>query len=61
MRPVSQAANNINWLINNFVERVPGVQEAVVVSTLSRAEQEQLNGLLRKLLAGFGDDDEWKS
>jgi predicted regulator of Ras-like GTPase activity (Roadblock/LC7/MglB family) len=30
---VSQAANNINWLINNFVERVPGVQEAVVVSS----------------------------
>ena len=33
VRSVSQAANNINWLINNFVERVPGVQEAVVVSS----------------------------
>lgn len=30
---MSQAANNINWLINNFVERVTGVQEAVVVSS----------------------------
>lgn len=30
---MSQAANNINWLINNFVERVSGVQEAVVVSS----------------------------
>jgi uncharacterized protein len=33
VRSVSQAANNINWLINNFVERVSGVQEAVVVSS----------------------------
>lgn len=33
MRQMSQAASNINWLINNFVERVPGVQEAVVVSS----------------------------
>jgi DNA-binding MarR family transcriptional regulator len=38
-----------------------GEQEASVVSTLSRPEQEQLNDLLRKLLAGFGDDEEWKS
>jgi predicted regulator of Ras-like GTPase activity (Roadblock/LC7/MglB family) len=30
---MSQAASNISWLINNFVERVPGVQEAVVVSS----------------------------
>lgn len=33
MRQMSQAASNINWLINNFVERVPGVQEAVVLSS----------------------------
>jgi DNA-binding MarR family transcriptional regulator len=32
-----------------------GEQEADVVATLSRREQEQLNRLLRKLLAGFGD------
>ncbi len=32
MRPMSTGANNINWLINNFVDRVPGVTECVVVS-----------------------------
>lgn len=32
MRPLSPAASNVNWLLNNFVERVPGVREAVVVS-----------------------------
>lgn len=36
-----------------------GAQEAAVVTTLGRREQEQLNRLLRKLLAGFGDDDKW--
>jgi uncharacterized protein len=30
---LSAGVSNINWLINNFVERVPGVQEAVVVSS----------------------------
>ena len=30
---MSSAANNVNWLIANFVERVPGVNEAVVVSS----------------------------
>ena len=30
---MSTAANNVNWLIANFVERVPGVNEAVVVSS----------------------------
>lgn len=33
MAPLSQQANNVNWLVNNFVERVPGVTEAVVVSS----------------------------
>jgi predicted regulator of Ras-like GTPase activity (Roadblock/LC7/MglB family) len=33
MSPMSQSASNINWLVNNFVDRVPGVQEAVVVSS----------------------------
>lgn len=36
-----------------------GAQEAAVVSVLTASEQRQLNGLLRKLLAGFGDADNW--
>ena len=32
MRQLSNSANNINWLINSFVEQVPGVTECVVVS-----------------------------
>jgi DNA-binding MarR family transcriptional regulator len=36
-----------------------GAQEAAVVSVLTASEQRQLNGLLRKLLAGFGDGDNW--
>ena len=35
-----------------------GEQEATVVSTLARREQEQLNRLLRKLLAGFPDAED---
>lgn len=38
-----------------------GAQESSVVTTLTRREQEQLNRLLRKLLAAFGDEDSWKS
>ena len=30
---MSTAATNVNWLVANFVERVPGVSEAVVVSS----------------------------
>ena len=33
MSTMSNAANNVNWLVANFVERVPGVGEAVVVSS----------------------------
>mgnify|MGYP002682326790 CR=1 FL=1 len=29
---LSSDAKNINWLVTNFVDRVPGVSEAVVVS-----------------------------
>ena len=36
-----------------------GAQEAGVVSVLSEREQRELNDLLRKLLAGFGDADTW--
>ena len=32
MTNLSSAAQNINWLIGNFVNQVPGVKEAVVVS-----------------------------
>jgi hypothetical protein len=34
-----------------------GAQEADAVSVLTAAEQRQLNSLLRKLLAGFGDSE----
>ena len=33
MPELSTAANNVNWLVTNFVDRVPGVTEAVVVSS----------------------------
>ena len=33
MSDMSTAATNVNWLVANFVERVPGVSEAVVVSS----------------------------
>lgn len=33
MSAMSAEANNINWLVANFVDRVPGVSEAVVVSS----------------------------
>ncbi|MGF1596669.1 MAG: roadblock/LC7 domain-containing protein [Acidimicrobiales bacterium] len=33
MTALSTQANNVNFLVNNFVEQVPGVNEAVVVSS----------------------------
>lgn len=33
MSTMSTQASNVNWLVNSFVERVPGVTEAVVVSS----------------------------
>lgn len=33
MTVMSTQASNVNWLVNSFVERVPGVTEAVVVSS----------------------------
>mgnify|MGYP001824717481 FL=1 len=33
MTVMSTQASNVNWLVNNVVERVPGVTEAVVVSS----------------------------
>src|SRR6476660_5616573 len=32
MTDLSAAARNVNWLVENFVDHVPGVSEAVVVS-----------------------------
>lgn len=44
---VSQAAQNLNWLITNFVDRVPGVAHTVVVSA---------DGLLLAVSNGFPRD-----
>lgn len=33
MTSMSSAASNVNWLVSNFVEHVPGVVEAVVLSS----------------------------
>jgi hypothetical protein len=33
MTDMSVDARNVNWLVNNFVDRTPGVLEAVVVSS----------------------------
>src|SRR5207302_5343901 len=33
MMQLSAEARNLNWLVSNFVERVPGVKEATVVSS----------------------------
>jgi predicted regulator of Ras-like GTPase activity (Roadblock/LC7/MglB family) len=33
MTELSAEARNLNWLVQNFAERVPGVNEAVVVSS----------------------------
>jgi len=30
---MSSAASNVNWLVSNFVDHVPGVSEAVVLSS----------------------------
>jgi predicted regulator of Ras-like GTPase activity (Roadblock/LC7/MglB family) len=32
-KQASQAASNLNWLLSNFVNRVPGAVEAIVVSS----------------------------
>jgi predicted regulator of Ras-like GTPase activity (Roadblock/LC7/MglB family) len=33
MTTMSTQASNVSWLVTNFVERVPGVTEAIVVSS----------------------------
>lgn len=47
MTKLSQAAQNLNWLITNFVERVPGISHTVVVSS---------DGLLMAVSDGFPRD-----
>ncbi|SBW28520.1 MULTISPECIES: roadblock/LC7 domain-containing protein [Protofrankia] len=47
MTPMSSDAQNLNWLINNFVDRVPGVAHTVVVSA---------DGLLLAVSDGFPRD-----
>lgn len=47
MTELSQAAKNLNWLITNFVERVPGVAHTIVVSS---------DGLLLAVSDGFPRD-----
>lgn len=47
MTPVSSDAQNLNWLINSFVDRVPGVAHTVVVSA---------DGLLLAVSDGFPRD-----
>lgn len=52
---MSQAAQDLNWLVNGFTERVPGVANAVVVSSdglvlamsdrLDRAHADQLSAI----------------
>ncbi len=43
--PLSTEATNFNWLVENFVENVPGVVDAVVVSA---------DGLLVAMSSGIG-------
>src|SRR5690606_42094391 len=47
MRDLSQAARDVNWLVSNFVEEVPGVAHAVVVSA---------DGLPMAFSRGFPED-----
>lgn len=45
MSTLSTEAHNLNWLVTSFVERVPGVVDAVVVSS---------DGLLMAMSPGIG-------
>lgn len=47
MSDLSQEAQNLNWLIDNFVEQVPGVAHTIVVSA---------DGLLLAISEGFPKD-----
>lgn len=45
MNTLSDEATNLNWLVESFVERVPGIVDAVVVSS---------DGLLMAMSSGIG-------
>src|SRR6266540_1384012 len=55
MTQLSKEAQNLNWLVNNFVRNVPGVAHAIVVSSdgllmavsdrLDRARADQLSAV----------------
>ncbi len=45
MSELSTEASNLNWLVDNFVEKVPGVVDTVVVSS---------DGLLMAMSPGIG-------
>ena len=45
MTVLSTEASNLSWLVENFVENVPGVVDAAVVSS---------DGLLMAMSAGIG-------
>ncbi len=47
MSPLTSSAQDLNWLITNFVERVPAVAHAIVVSA---------DGLPLAFSAGFPED-----
>ena len=47
MSPLTSSAQDLNWLITNFVERVPAVAHAIVVSA---------DGLALAFSAGFPED-----
>lgn len=47
MRPLSVEAQNVNWLINQFVDQVPGISHVIVVSA---------DGLLLALSEGLPRD-----
>ena len=47
MSPLTSSAQDLNWLITNFVERVPDVAHAIVVSA---------DGLPLAFSAGFPED-----
>jgi len=61
MNALSAEARNLNWLVSSFVEKVPGVKEAAVVSSdglliaasdgLGRAEADRLAAVAAGLMS----------
>ena len=59
MAVLSAQATNVNWLVNNFVDHVPGVSEAVVVSSdglpIAASSGSGFDGKLSSLPSGEGE------